>query len=92
MTGLSPSTIAIFPPLSIVLIIAHVLSTRPAMHHIRLIVSYFTTQTLLVIKGCSVLQNSDIVEQIINVHTVVKEFLTNILHFVLAEDVKRKTS
>ena len=44
------------------------------------------------VQGCSVLKNSDIIEDIVKVHTVLEEFKTNIFDLVFAQDVEGKTS
>ncbi len=41
-------------------------------------------------QGCSVLKNSDIIEDIIKVHTVLKKFKADIIDLVFAQNVEGK--
>lgn len=43
-------------------------------------------------QGCSVLKDTDIIEDIIKVHRVLEEFKADIFDLVLAQDVEGKTS
>ena len=42
-------------------------------------------------QGCSVLKKSDIIKDVIKVHTVVKEFKANIFDFVFSQNIEGKT-
>jgi len=43
------------------------------------------------LQGCSVLKNSDIIKDVIKVHTVVKKFKTNIFDIVFPQNIEGKT-